>query len=72
MSDQSESSAVYNILAFAFEGQDTAGQIVKEINPQAHWMGTISKPRLSSSRPIRARSRYTNRAGAALALPSAR
>jgi uncharacterized membrane protein len=31
MSDQSESSAVYNILAFAFDGQDTAGQIVKEI-----------------------------------------
>ena len=25
------SSAVYNILAFAFEGQDTASQIVKEI-----------------------------------------
>jgi uncharacterized membrane protein len=31
MSDQSESSAVYNILAFTFDGQDTAGQIVKEI-----------------------------------------
>jgi uncharacterized membrane protein len=31
MSDQSESSGVYNILAFTFEGQDTAGQIVKEI-----------------------------------------
>ena len=31
MSDKSESSAVYNILAFAFDGQDTAGQIVKEI-----------------------------------------
>ena len=31
MSDQSESSAVYNILAFAFQGEDTAGQVVKEI-----------------------------------------
>jgi uncharacterized membrane protein len=31
MSDQSESSAVYNILAFAFEGQHTAKKIVKEI-----------------------------------------
>jgi uncharacterized membrane protein len=31
MSDQSESSAVYNILAFAFEGQHTANQIVKEV-----------------------------------------
>jgi uncharacterized membrane protein len=31
MSDQSESSAVYNILAFTFDGQDTAGQIVKEV-----------------------------------------
>jgi len=31
MSDQSESSAVYNILAFAFGGQHTASQIVKEV-----------------------------------------
>jgi uncharacterized membrane protein len=31
MSDQSESSAVYNILAFVFEGQHTANQIVKEV-----------------------------------------
>jgi uncharacterized membrane protein len=31
MSDQSESSAVYNVLAFAFEGQHTANQIVKDI-----------------------------------------
>jgi uncharacterized membrane protein len=31
MSDKSESSAVYNILAFTFDGQDTAGQVVKEI-----------------------------------------
>ena len=31
MSDKSESSAVYNILAFAFDGQDTAGQIVNEV-----------------------------------------
>ena len=31
MSDQSESSTVYNILAFAFEGQHTAKKIVKEI-----------------------------------------
>jgi uncharacterized membrane protein len=31
MSDKSESSAVYNILAFAFEGQDTANQIIKEV-----------------------------------------
>jgi uncharacterized membrane protein len=31
MSDKSESSAVYNILAFNFDGQDTANQIVKEI-----------------------------------------
>jgi uncharacterized membrane protein len=31
MSDQSESSAVYNILAFAFQGKDTAKQIVKEV-----------------------------------------
>ena len=31
MSDQSEKSAIYNILAFAFEGQHTANKIVKEI-----------------------------------------
>jgi uncharacterized membrane protein len=31
MSGQSESSAVYNILAFAFEGQHTANKIVKQI-----------------------------------------
>ena len=31
MSDQSEGSAVYNILAFAFEGQHTAKKIVKDI-----------------------------------------
>jgi uncharacterized membrane protein len=31
MSKQSDSSAVYNILAFAFAGQDTASQTVKEI-----------------------------------------
>ena len=31
MSDQSEESSVYNILAFAFEGQHTAKKIVKEI-----------------------------------------
>lgn len=31
MSDQEEKSAIYNILAFAFEGQHTANKIVKEI-----------------------------------------
>jgi len=31
MSDSSDSSAVYNILAFTFDGQDTAGQTVKDI-----------------------------------------
>jgi uncharacterized membrane protein len=31
MSDKSEKSAIYNILAFAFEGQHTANKIVKEI-----------------------------------------
>lgn len=31
MSDQSESSAVYNILAFAFDSQHTASQVVKEV-----------------------------------------
>jgi uncharacterized membrane protein len=29
--DKKESSSVYNILAFTFDGQDTAGQLVKEI-----------------------------------------
>jgi uncharacterized membrane protein len=31
MSDQSEKSAIYNILAFAFEGRKTANKVVKEI-----------------------------------------
>jgi uncharacterized membrane protein len=31
MSNDSDNAAVYNILAFTFDGQDTAGQIVKEI-----------------------------------------
>ena len=29
--DKKVSSNVYNILAFTFDGQDTAGQLVKEI-----------------------------------------
>ena len=31
MSNDSDNAAVYNILAFTFDGQDTAGQLVKEI-----------------------------------------
>ncbi len=31
MSDQSESSAVFNILAFAFQGEDTAQIVNKEV-----------------------------------------
>lgn len=31
MSNDSDNAAVYNILAFTFDGQDTAGKLVKEI-----------------------------------------
>ena len=31
MSDKKEKSAVFNILAFSFEGEDTAGDTVKQI-----------------------------------------
>ena len=41
MSDKSESSAVYNILAFAFEGQHTAKKIVKEVKSSGALKGYI-------------------------------